>query len=212
MPPDGAEFPHHVPRGISLSSQLFGRPHRCHESWHTPTSPPTPNSKPPRPWGTSSPVRYRPFRYGSNACPPNGAMGQNLVSIFLGTVYSACGSRCGSVLDPHFDPHLFQRFRNKKASKTEVFDAFWSCWADSNRRPHPYQGCALPTELQQHMATKKGLEPSTSSVTGWRSNQLNYLAMCAFVLELKLAYYSKYRAECQHPFPVFPAIFSEGGG
>ena len=27
----------------------------------------------------------------------------------------------------------------------------WSCWADSNRRPHPYQGCALPTELQQHI-------------------------------------------------------------
>lgn len=27
----------------------------------------------------------------------------------------------------------------KKASKTEVFEAFWSCWADLNRRPHPYQ-------------------------------------------------------------------------
>ena len=46
---------------------------------------------------------------------------------------SACGSRCGSVLDPHFDPHLFQRFRNKKASKTEVFDAF--CRVSTEKMP-----------------------------------------------------------------------------
>ena len=68
--------------------------------------------------------------------------------------------------------------------------SFWSCWADSNCRPHPYQGCALPTELQQHtcprmgasqVATEKGLEPSTSSVTGWRSNLLNYSATGAFI-------------------------------
>ena len=45
----------------------------------------------------------------------------------------------GQAVDPHFDPHFFQRFYNKKAPKTEVFGAFWSCWADSNRRPHPYQ-------------------------------------------------------------------------
>ena len=53
------------------------------------------------------------------------------------------------------------------------------------------------------LATKKGLEPSTSSVTGWRSNQLNYLAIYAFVLKLKLAYYSKNICECQHPFLRF---------
>ena len=27
------------------------------------------------------------------------------------------------------------------------------------------------------MATRKGLEPSTSSVTGWHSNRLNYRAV-----------------------------------
>ena len=53
------------------------------------------------------------------------------------------GHGVGQAVDPHFDPHHFQRFCNKKASKTEVFDAFWSCWADSNCRPHPYQSTNL---------------------------------------------------------------------
>ena len=34
------------------------------------------------------------------------------------------GHDVGQAVDPHFDPHLFQCFCNKKASKTEVFDAF----------------------------------------------------------------------------------------
>ena len=76
-----------------------------------------------------------------------------------------------------FDPHRKTTICNKKSPKTEVFEDFWSCWADLNRRHHPYQGCALPTELQQRMATRKGLEPSTSGVTGRRSNQLNYRAI-----------------------------------
>ena len=38
----------------------------------------TPNSKPPRPWGTSSPVRYRPFRY---PLPLGSAVGSEKSSI-----------------------------------------------------------------------------------------------------------------------------------
>ena len=49
------------------------------------------------------------------------------------------GHGVGQAVAPHFDPRLKVHFYSKKASKTEVFDAFWSCWADSNRRPHPYQ-------------------------------------------------------------------------
>ena len=36
------------------------------------------------------------------------------------------------------------------------------------------------------MATRKGLEPSTSSVTGWHSNQLNYRAVCTGILPRNL--------------------------
>ena len=38
-------------------------------------------------------------------------------------------------------------FCNKKSPKTEIFEDFWSCYPDLNWGPHPYQGCALPTEL-----------------------------------------------------------------
>ena len=96
-----------------------------------------------------------------------------LANIFsFSTTFSRMFSRT------HKSGYLRATSKKEKASKPLRFQDFqWSCWADSNCRPHPYQGCALPTELQQQMATRKGLEPSTSGVTGRRSNQLNYRAI-----------------------------------
>ncbi len=52
----------------------------------------------------------------------------------------------------------------------------WCFRTESNHRHGDFQSPALPTELQKHMATRNGIEPSTSCVTGRRSNQLNYRA------------------------------------
>ena len=56
-----------------------------------------------------------------------------------------------SPVDPHSDPNKFKQNCNKNSRNRRISGVFWSCWADSNCRPHPYQGCALPTELQQQI-------------------------------------------------------------
>ena len=109
-----------------------------------------------------------------------------------------------NLLEELLESAVFQQI-SKKLKTPESFgiQGFqWSCWADSNRRPHPYQGCALPTELQQRVATTKGLEPSTSGVTGRRSNQLNYMAVYARcrVTTTQQIIYSTYNVCCNEFF------------
>ena len=115
-----------------------------------------------------------------------------LANIFsFSTTFSRMFSRT------HKSGYLRAPSKKEKASKPLRFQDFqWSCWADSNCRPHPYQGCALPTELQQQMATRKGFEPSTSGVTGRRSNQLNYLAIYYVRLTNEM-YYNLYKQTCK---------------
>ena len=47
--------------------------------------------------------------------------------------FRCVGHGVGQAVDPHFDPHHFQRFCNKKAPKTAVFDAF--CRVSSKKMP-----------------------------------------------------------------------------
>ena len=121
-----------------------------------------------------------------------------LANIFsFSTIFSRMFSRT------HKLRYLRAISKKEKTSKPLRFQGFlWSCWADSNCRPHPYQGCALPTELQQRVATTKGLEPSTSGVTGRRSNQLNYMAVYARcrVTSTQQINYSTYNACCKEFF------------
>lgn len=54
------------------------------------------------------------------------------------------------------------------------------CWClklDSNQRPCPYEGLALPTELLRHLGCTAELESATSGATIRCSNHLSYVHM-----------------------------------
>lgn len=106
-------------------------------------------------WSSNSSLPEK-WRYRLDTPQPHSAATRRILN-------SATPSRTSTVW-AHWTKRFFESGRyllskaisslyNKKTLKSEDSSAFcWSCWADSNRRPHPYQGCALPTVPHQHSA------------------------------------------------------------
>ncbi len=62
----------------------------------------------------------------------------------------------------------------------------------------PYQGETLPKKL----AIRNELEPSTSSVTGWHSNQLNYRTALVNLLQFFICSGGRYENRTYDPLLV----------
>ena len=66
-----------------------------------------------------------------------------------------------------------------KKERSNRFVLFWSGLRGSNPPPQPWQGCALPNELNPHMVPPVGIEPTTrrfsvSCSTNW-ATEANFL-------------------------------------
>ena len=53
--------------------------------------------------------------------------------------FSRVGHGVGQPFRPTFRPSQFEPVHSKEPRSLATSGLFWSCWADSNCRPHPYQ-------------------------------------------------------------------------
>ena len=77
--------------------------------------------------------------------------------------------------------------RELSLNYTMQFREIWCLRSESNQRHGDFQSPALPTELQRQMATRKGLEPSTSGVTGVKTHGGNNRARTCDIMLVRHA-------------------------
>ena len=78
------------------------------------------------------------------------------------------------------------KFATKNTRNPKISGVFWSCWADSNRRPHPYQRkifvfsnlfcCLWPFPLQTDCFPAlfgRGISGCSAPVCGWLCGQIH---------------------------------------